>query len=208
MTRSIFILLFFLLISTLTYAQPEIILPSDINILINDSIFEPSESWTDSLINEAGSGYVRYEIASTYRNSNQVRTRIRVPQFFPFSQVIRQVIIYHGLINDEESSQSEELLIYPFFSDLDKKPAATCTFIKNGWYQFKLDTWSTIPLPEIPTPEEKYLYNQLMDSVMTEFGDRDGISEDAFEAVAKSNNISTQTLKNVYKTVKMWLMAQ
>jgi hypothetical protein len=204
---SFLILLIFIAYNSIL-AQPEIILPAEVNIIINDSVFDPSESWTDSLITEAQAGYLRYEIASTYRQSSKIQTKIRIPQFFTFSQVIRQIVFYYALLSDDDSRKIEELWIYPFFSALDEKPSVICNCLKNGWYQITLNGWNTISVSNIPSPEEKYLYNQLVDSAMTEFGDRDGISDAIFEVVAEENNISIEKLKKIYESVKLWMLAQ
>jgi len=203
---------FLILLTFISYnsilSQPEIILPAEVNIIINDSVFDPSESSTDSLISEAQSGYLRYEIASTYRQSLKIQTKVRIPQIFTISQVIRQIVFYYGLLSDENARKTEELWIYPFFSDLDKEPAAICTCLKNGWFELKLNEWTTINVSKIPSPEEKYLYNQLVDSAMTEFGDRDGISDGIFKIVAKENDISIEKLQKIYEAVKLWMLAQ
>jgi len=208
MNKFSFFILFIFLAFTPILSQPEIILPAEVNIIINDSVFDPSESWTDSLISEAQSGYLRYEIASTFRHSLKIQTKVRIPQFFTFSQVIRQIVFYYGLLSDENARKAEELWIYPFFSDLDEEPAAICTCLKNGWFELKLNDWTTINVSKIPSPEEKYLYNQLVDSAMTEFGDRDGISDGIFKVVAKENDISIEKLQKIYEAVKLWMLAQ
>ncbi len=190
------------------FSQPEVSLPREINIMIDDYVFDPSETWTDSLISEARAGYLRYEIISTYRGSNQIQTKIRVPQFLTFKQVIRQVVFYYGMLDNEDARKCEKLLIYPFFCDIEDTPAARCTYIKEGWHKFEVNYWKTVDVPNTPGPENKFIYNQLIDSAMTELGDRDGISEIIFIKIAAENNISVDDLHKIYEEVKLWQLAQ
>ena len=190
------------------FSQPEVSLPSEINILIDNYVFDPSEAWTDSLISEARTGYLRYEIISTYRVSHQIQTKIRVPQFFTFKQVIRQIVFYYGLLDSEDARKCEKLLIYPFFCNIEDNPAAQCTYVKEGWYKFEVNYWNTVDVPKTPGPENKFLYNQLIESSMTELGDIDGISEKILKKIAAENNISVDKLQKIYEEVKLWQLAQ
>jgi len=208
MIKIVIIISFCLFYPGMIYSQPEVSLPREINILIDDYVFDPSEAWTDSLISEAQAGYLRYEIISTYRGSNQIQTKIRVPQFFTFKQVIRQIVFYYGLLDSEDARKCEKLLIYPFFYNIEDTPAAQCTCVKEGWYEFEVNYWNTVDVPNAPGPENKFLYNQLIDSSMTNFGDRDGISENILKKIAAENNISVDDLQKIYEEVKLWQLAQ
>ena len=190
------------------FSQPEVSLPGEINILIDNYVFDPSESWTDSLISEARTGYLRYEIVSTCRGLNQIQTKIRVPQFFTFKQVIRQIVLYYGLLNDEDARKCEKLLIYPFFCNIEDTSAAQCIYVKEGWYKFEVNYWNIVDVPNAPGPENKFLYNQLIESSMADFGDRDGISEKILKKIAAENNISVDELQKIYEEVKLWQLAQ
>ncbi len=190
------------------FAQLEIQLPVELHILVNDTVFEPPESWTDSLLSEAQNGYIKYEIVSSWRTFNEIQTKIRVPQFFDFRQVIRQIILYYGLLNDEGARRRERLLIYPFFSELSKDPAAKCRYIKDGWYQITFNSWERIDVPHAPGPEAIYLYNQLLESSKQEFADRDGISEEVLGKVAAEHNMSANQLLQIYEAVKLWRLSE
>ena len=102
----------------------------------------------------------------------------------------------------------EIILIYPFFKDIDNQPAAKCRYISEGRYQIKLNYWEHIDLPDPPPPEKKFLYNQLLEASMTEFGDRDGISEKLLDKIASENNIDSDQLLQIYQDVKLWQLAQ
>ncbi len=117
-------------------------------------------------------------------------------------------MFYYGLLNDENTRSGEILLLYPFFRDIDEEPAAKCSYVSEGRYHIELNYWEHIDLPNPPPPEDKFLYNQLLEASMTEFGDRDGISEELLEKIASENNIDTDQLLQIYQNVKLWQLAQ
>jgi len=136
------------------------------------------------------------KIIIAYAVENKLKYTIRGSGSWPFGGAI---------------PMNKEIIIdlsYLDFYDLNEEPSVICNCIKNGWYQIRLNSWDTINISTIPGPEEKYLYNQLVDSAMTEFGDHDGISDEIFESVAAKNNISVNKLKKTYQTVKLWILSQ
>ena len=205
-TWLIFVLLLF--IPEFIPAQIEVKLPSRINVTINNSEFEPSETWNDSLIEEAARGHIRYEIVSTYRNLSNVTTRIRIPQFYTLPEVMRQIIIYYCLLNDESDRQNEILLIYPFFMDIHQRPLIICTYEKENQFNLTISEWQTVPIPQPPIPEHKFLYNQLIEADLTELTSRDTIPDEIYEQVADKNNVSVDQLQRIYQSVKLWQLAQ
>ena len=202
----IWIFIFFL--PLILYSQPEIHLPGELTIMINDRIFDPSGSWTDSLLSEAANIYIRYEIVHVEQISDKIRTKIRVPQVFSFQAIIRQMILYYGLLNDEATRSKEVLLVYPFFNELNDQPAAQCVYMGAGRYHIDLNYWNKIPTPNPPGPEDIFLYNRLLETAKNEFGDHDGISEDTLQKVAMENDMCKQDLMQLYQNVKLWQLAQ
>ena len=188
--------------------QVEINLPSHLNITLNDSEFLPTETWNDSLIDEAQNGHIRYEIVTTYRNLSAVTTRIRIPQFYSLPEVMRQIVIYYYLLNNESERRNETLYIYPFFTNINSNPAIICDYKADGEFSLIMTEWPAVPVPPQPIPEHKFLYNQLIEADLSELASRDSIPDEIFKRVAEENNISVSRLREIYQLVKLWQLSQ
>ena len=189
-------------------AQIEIQLPSEIYVKVNEKDFIPTETWNDSLIDEANNAYIRYEIVTTYRNLSAVTTRIRIPQFYTLPEMIRQIILYYYLLSSEEERKNETVFIYPFFKDIQDQPLLICTYKPKSSINITMSEWHTVPVPPQPSPEYKYLYNQLIEADFKELRSRDKIPDEIFEKVARENEIGVEQLYKVYQSVKLWQLSQ
>jgi len=189
-------------------AQIEIPLPTQIDIRINESPFTPTDAWTDSLIDEAKNGYLRYEIITSLRIDGKIDTKIRIPQTFTLERLLRQIIYYYALLSDEKSRAKEKILIYPFFYNINHKAKISCVYHTWGIYKIHINQWDPVEIPETPIPEHKFLYNQLVEAAINEAEKRDGITEEVYRTIAKENNISIEALTEIYQSVKLWQMAQ
>lgn len=188
--------------------QLQVNLPREINIYINDSLFTPSVEWNDSLINEAQLSKIRYKIAGFRRDNKLVFTKIKLPQIFKLPQVVRQVVLYYSLLNDEEDREKEEILVYPYFSSINVKDAITCNYRRYGKYYFKVRTWQTIPTPSTPTPEEKEIFNRIMETSFQQVNKFGDIDEEIFQQVAAQNRLSTERVKSIYQNIILWQLSQ
>jgi hypothetical protein len=189
-------------------AQIEVKLPSELYIYVNNIEFDPTEAWNDSLISEARNAHIKYEIATTFRNFSVVTTRIRIPQFYTIPEVMRQIIIYYYMLNDETERKNETVYIYPFFIDIHKQPAIICTYEPQNKINMTVSGWQTVPRPEQPIPEHKFLYNQLIEADLKELTSRDNIPDEIYEKVAAENAISVDELRKIYQSVKLWQLSE
>jgi hypothetical protein len=184
--------------------QLQVDLPSQINIYINDSLFTPPVAWNDALIDEAQSGKIRYKIAGFRRDNKWVFTKIKLPQIFKLPQVIRQIILYYSLLNEEEDRELDEILVYPYFSSLNQKEAITCKYRRSGKYYFKVNSWQTIPIPAKPSPEEKEIFNQIMETSFQQVNKFGDIDEKIFKKVASQNGLPANRVKSIYQNIILW----
>jgi hypothetical protein len=204
LTGSVFLVL---LCSTLP-AQVDIQLPSELQLYVNESEFIPTEAWTDSLIEEAENAYIRYEIVTTFRSLSAVTTRIRIPQFYTLPEVIRQVVLYYALLNNENERTNETLFIYPFFKNINDPPLIICTYESTGNIEVTVMSWPTVPRPGKPVPEHRFIYNQLIEADLSDLNSRDTIADEVYEKIAGENNISVDELEKIYQSVKLWQLSQ
>ena len=194
--------------SVILTGQLQINLPSEITIYINDSLFTPSVEWHDSLANEARFDKIRYKIAGFRRDNKLVFTKLKLPQIFDLPQVVQQIILYYSLLNDELDRENEEILVYSYFASINEKEAIKCRYRISGKYYFDVRDWHTIPTPAQPTPEEKEIFNQIMETSFQQvnlFGDMD---EEIFQRVADRNKLPVTKVKNIYQNIILWQLSQ
>jgi len=203
-----FFTIILLIIPAYAGAQLQIQLPSEIYVTINDSLFEPSESWMDSLIDESRSGLIKYEIITAHRNGSFVQTKVRIPQFFSIPEIVRQVIYYYALLGDEHVRKYEQVHIYPFFTSTYKNADIVCSYLAEGIYTIRIYRWQQVPIPGQPIPEDKYLFNLLVDAAVSQLDKKEDIPDVIYEKVSRENNISIKKLRDIYQRVKLWQMAQ
>lgn len=189
-------------------AQLEVKLPPAVTIFINDTLFTPSLEWNDNLISAARSSKIQYKIVAFRRDNKNIFTKLKVPQILNLHAVIQQVIIYYSLLTNEEDRENEEIMIYPYFSSVDRPASIRCSYQKEGNFYFEVDSWITIPIPSRPKPEEKEIFNQIIDSSFQQvhrFGD---ISKEIFDKVAQKNKMTSEDVKNIYQKIILWQLSQ
>jgi len=189
-------------------AQPTVQLPKELNIAVNDISFMPADSWVDSLIDQAHNLDIKYEIVNTIHSGLHVTTKIRMPQVLTFPAVLHQIVIYYALLSDEPSRVQETLLVYPYFYALRNKPVVICTYSEAGIYEITDLNWKTIPVPPAPGPEEKYIYNQIIEITLENLDIIDDIPDMVFEQVAAENKRSVSEIKTIYQNIQLWQMAK
>ena len=200
MRFSIFFL--FCLINT-TFAQIDITLQDSFKVFINKSEITLNQSWYDSLKSEANLNKLHYQIAG-YKTSSQSSTaKLRIPQILTFNQVIRQVIFYYSLLNTDSEREKEKVMVYPLFIDVEEPEFVSCNYSNNTYY-FHINKWETITNPSAPTPEDKFIYNQIMNSVLQDTLMFEEIPENAFEEVSLQQNKSIDEIYKIYKKVVLW----
>jgi hypothetical protein len=195
---------FILLCPTISLlAQFEIKLQNSFQIFVNDSAIQLNQSWFDSLKLEANHGKVYFQLSESNTNKRVSKIKVKMPQTLKFTQVIRQVILYYNMLNNEGEKEREILLLYPFFTDIEKPEFIKCYYSDYNYY-FSVYKWETVPIPSHPTPEEKFIYNQILKSAMKNtlvFGE---LPEDAFKEVSQIHNIPVKEVHNVYEKVVLW----
>ena len=189
-------------------AQLEVNLPPNVTIFINDTLFTPPLEWNENLIRIARSSKIQYKIVAFRRDNKNIFTKLKVPQILNLHAVIQQVIIYYSLLNNEEDRENEEIMIYPYFSSVDTLASIRCSYQQNGNFYFEVSSWITIPIPSRPKPEEKEIFNQILDSSFQHvhrFGD---ISKEIFDKVAQKNKMSSEDVKKIYQNIILWQLSQ
>ncbi len=204
---NLFFLLAYVSCNFAVLAQPTVQLPKELNIVVNELSFIPADNWLDSLINQAHNLYIKYEIVNTIDSGVRVTTKIRMPQVLTFPAVLQQIILYYALLSDEPARVQERLLVYPYFYPLQNKPAVVCSYSETGVYEITNLNWKTIPVPPAPGPEEKYIYNQIIEKTLESLDIIDDIPDRVFEQVAAENKRSVSEIKTLYQNIQLWQMA-
>jgi hypothetical protein len=65
-----------------------------------------------------------------------------------------------------------------------------------------------VPIPANPKPEEKEIFNQIIDTSFEQvqkFGD---ISEKIFQKIAQKNKMTSEDVKNIYQNIILWQLNQ
>jgi hypothetical protein len=197
------ILIFFSFLTSLVFAEIQSSIQNEIKVVVNDSILEFSQAWYDSLIIESSQNNLCYQISGYQTSKVSTTAKLKVPQTLKLSQIIRQVIIYYNMLQNENERRKEKLLLYPFFSDLSKPEFIKCYYSDNTYY-FVVQKWEKIPSPSQPTPEERYIYNEILKNALQntlEFGE---LSEDVFEEVSINQEKSIDEIHKIYEKVVLW----
>ena len=205
-----FILIFILLLygsDSLLYAQPTVHLPKEVNIIVNENLYDPTESWMDSLLEHSRNLNIKYEIVSTVQSDVYVTTKIRIPQVLSFSAVLQQIVLYYALLGDESSRRREKVLIYPYFTSLKETPAVSCAYNISDGYDIHNAGWETIPVPPEPAPEEKYIHNQIIEKTLENLDIIDDIPEQIYLEVALENDRSVEEVISIFRRIQLWQMA-
>ena len=196
-------LIFFFFLTSCVYAEIQSSLQNEIAVVVNDSIMEFSQAWYDSLIIESNQNNLCYQIAGYQTSKVSTTAKLKLPQTLKLSQIIRQVIIYYDMLKNENEKRKEKLLLYPFFCDISRSEFIKCYYSDNTYYII-VKKWETVSIPSQPTPEEKFIYNEVLKSALQntlEFGE---LSEDVFEAVSLYQKKSINEIHKIYKKVILW----
>jgi len=200
----VLLVLFTILFPSLTYSQLEVKLPESISIVINDSLVQLEESWMDSLISQAMDPELYYKIVTFHSETNRVTTKLKIPQILTQKEMIIQVILYYSLLSDEEDREKEFVLVYPYFSQTNKMPDVSCYYYSGGTFYFTINKWETIASLQKPTPEEIFLFNQILKISFDQVQSMDSIPDDIFSRIVKENNISEEKVRSIYQKVVLW----
>ena len=203
-----FLFLLFSFIPFLCHAQVEIDLPVSINIYNNEVYLPVSDNWIDSLITEASSGKLHYTIAGAYADNEKVITRLHVPQILSLHQVYYQVIFYYALLSTETDRVKEQVLIYPYFFDINKQPFIMCNYKTSGKYYFTVKHWSVVPVPPMPDPEEKWIFNQIIEAMLDGIQKMGSTPEELFRQIAEKNNLPVNRVQSIYENTILWQESQ
>jgi len=163
-----------------------------------------SQGWQDSLIDEANSDKIRYKIVGAWGRDTQVTTFIQLPQILSIDQVYRQVVLYYSLIKGEIEREREFLRIYPYFVSPDSKPSLTCYYQSEGQYYFDVKDWEQVVIPPGPTPEERHIFNQIIQASFHGVQSFTDIAEEIFRKIALQNNLSVEYVEKIYKNTILW----
>jgi hypothetical protein len=185
-------------------AQMEIHLPSEINLTVNHVPLPLSQGWEDSLIDEAMSDKIRYKIVGAWGNDTQVTTLIQLPQILSINQVYRQVVLYYSLIEDKIEREREYLRIYPYFVSPDSEPSLTCYYRSDGQYYIDVEDWEQVAIPPGPTPEERHIFNQIIQASFHGVQSFTDITEEIFNKIALQNNLSVEYVEKIYINTILW----
>jgi hypothetical protein len=189
-------------------AQLKIDLPSEITIFINDSLFTPALEWNDKLVHEAALAKLRYRIAASHGDDQDVVTKIKIPQILSFPEVIRQVILYYSLLTTEQDRQNERILIYPYFKSIDRDAALSCKYQTRGKFYISVKHWHTVPVPPKPSPEDKEIFNQIMETSFKDIQKFGDLPDEIFANVALRNKMTANDVRHIYQKVILWQLGQ
>ncbi len=200
----IYKLLLILLFAGTLWAQPEIELPANINLTINESEFFLSTAWIDSLVDDALSGNIHYKIIGAKRSERYILTNVQIPQILTLNEVLRQIVIYYSLIAAETDREKEILNIYPYFNTPEGKSALTAQYISEGHFKIELNRWETVPFPDQPIPEDKDIFNQILQTAFNGTQSLGDVSDTVFEKVAETNNMTIGQVRSIYQKTVLW----
>ena len=196
--------LLILLFAGIVWAQPEIDLPASINLTINESEFSLSTGWIDSLVDDALSGKIHYKIIGAKRSERYILTNVQIPQILTLNEVLRQIIIYYSLIPAEMDREKEILNLYPYFSTPGEKSALTARYISEGYFKIELNLWETVPFPDQPIPEDKDIFNQILQTAFNGPQSLGDVSDTVFEKVAGNNHMTIGQVRSIYQNTVLW----
>lgn len=145
---------------------------------------------------------IKYEISGVLQKSGKTVTVLRMPQTLSVEQVVQQVNwYYHNLDPDERTK--ETIMIYPLFVPLSAEPAARAKYFQDS-ARVELLNWARVSRPPAPLPEEKALFNRLMEFYFRESGGFGEIEDSVFSRFARENKIETAYLKKLYQDIILW----
>jgi len=197
-----------LLLPIVLIAQPDIKLPLQIHLMINDSEIDITSGWVDSLVSEALSAKIRYQIVGASYIDKSITTQIQLPQFLSLNEVMRQIVIYYSLIPEENDRQKEKLLIYPYFTEKKSTPSLECRYVAVGEFDISVFKWEQVPIPDQPDVEQLEIFNKILQVSFSETSSFGGIPEESLEKFAKRNNMSVEQVRQIYQNTILWQLSR
>ena len=186
------------------YAQAQIELPKEIRVEVNDIEKNLTAGWIDSLIDDAYSGAIHYKILGAKRFEYYITTHIQIPQILSIDEVLRQIVIYYALLPDEDAREREILNIFQYFESTIGEPAIKANYSSDGEFDINIYRWSKVPIPDPPIPEDKDLFNQIIQSSFKDVQSLGEVPDQVFEKVAVKNNLSIERIKIIYQNTILW----
>lgn len=197
---------FLFLLPFILKAQPDINLPSQFNLIVNDTELYLTCGWVDSLVVEALSAEIRFKIVGASCSDKSVITQIQLPQFLSLSQVYRQIVIYYSLI-PEEDRQKDKLYIYPYFLRDENSPSLECRYNSGGEFDISVFKWEQIPIPSQPDKKQLEIFNKILQVSFHETSSFSGISEELLNKFAQSNDLPAKRVKQIYQNTILWQLS-
>jgi hypothetical protein len=201
------VILFLIAIPIYLLAQIEIDLPSEVMIHINDTTMNLTAGWVDSLLAEAEHGKIRYNIVQAYGNGQQVNTSLKLPQILSLTEITRQIVFYYSLLNSEMEREKESLAIYPYFSSIQQRAFISCSYRSAGNYYFRVRNWQTVSIPPPPKPEDKYIFNQILNETFGKIQHFGSIPDEIFSTIALRNRLSVHEVRTIYEKTILWQLS-
>ena len=116
--------------------------------------------------------------------------------------------MYYALLNNEDDRENEKIMVYPYFASIDNKESIICNYQRSGKYYFKVREWQTIPIPAKPSPEEKEIFNQIMETSFQQVNNFGDIDEDIFRQIANRVRLPAEKVKSIYQNIILWQLSQ
>ena len=113
-------ILFVIFISFHLSAEFTISIPDSFRIIINNEIIQFNQSWYDSLKSEAKQNIIHYQLAGYHSYNHTAFAKLRIPQTLSFKQVIKQVIFYYGLLDNETEREKIKIRVFSSYSESSK----------------------------------------------------------------------------------------
>jgi hypothetical protein len=198
------IIISILIAAQIVIAQTQIDLPREIKLEVNGSELSFTSDWIDSLVDEAYAGMIHYKIVGAKRSDYYITTQIQIPQILTLNDVMRQIVLYYSLLPNEESREAEILTIFPYFESTDGKPALKTHYDSEGEYDIELFHWNTVPIPNQPIPEHKYIVNQILQTSFSGVQSLGDVPDTVFEEVANENDLTVEQTRIIYQNTILW----
>ena len=189
-------------------AQLIIKLPAVLEISVNDQKLPLTPGRLDSLHQQAASGKIHYKIAAIEASQQRAQVRLAVPQIFTLAQVCNQIVLYYALIPAEEDRLRDQLYIYPYFADTDQQPYITCTYKPGGKFFFSVNRWPVLPIPPAPDPQQKDIYNQIINAMLEDYRIMESINPEIIHQIASKNKLADAEVQKIYENTVLWQEAQ
>ena len=181
---------------------------SQISIYINDKPYTATIEWIDSLQTDPEIAIIRYKITGALSDGKSVITRIRLPQVLTINEVVRQIVLYYKMLDNDEARKNEEILIFPYFTEPDDPPFLRVNYLNSHIINIKLREWQTVKRPPPPSPEERDIYNQIIEDSFNDVQEYGNISDETFIKIARENNIPLDRVTQIYKNVILWQLTR